>query len=102
MSMVITALNCFVGLWEIYVDCSLANTSQVLSGLQGRTVGFHGCFSTHFKFTNKLGFLLSSCHEVIYGNNVLAAEEITIKGGMLPRCLKRHGAEPRCRNDNMG
>ena len=45
---------------------------------------------------------LSSCHEVIRSNNVLATEHIAIEGGMLPGYLKHHAAGTRRRNNSMG
>ena len=56
--MILAALRCGIGLWKIYAYCSLANTSQVLSRLQNRTVGFYEDFGLGLEFTKKAGFAL--------------------------------------------
>ena len=53
LPIVLVALRCSIGLRKICFHCSLANASQVLSGLQDRTVGCHGCFSIGFEFTHR-------------------------------------------------
>ena len=45
---------------------------------------------------------LSSCHEIIRKNYVLAKENITIEGGMLLGFLKHHAAGLRFRNSSLG